>query len=104
MVDAYRLPTDVKRDLPVEGETASPDRVLRDFRYVIASVNNEALKVWANLWKELQSGVTPAGLVGPELQEGFQPSCGWPEFLERFWLLKHYLDYTHRFCNELTGT
>ena len=51
-----------------------------------------------------ESGVTPAGLVGPELQEGFQPCCGWPEFLERFWLLKHYLDYTHRFCNELTGT
>lgn len=104
MVDAYRLPTDVKRNLPSEGETASRDRVLKDFRYVIASVNHEALKVWADLWKELQAGVTPAGLVSPELQEGFKPSCGWPEFLERFWLLKHYLDYTHRFCNELTGT
>jgi hypothetical protein len=102
MVDAYRLPADLKRNLPSEGPGA--DRALKDFRYVVASVNDEALKVWADLWKELQGGVTPAGLVGPELQEGFKPSCGWPEFLERVWLLKHYLDYIHRFCNETTET
>jgi len=77
-----------------------PERVLKDFRYVVGSVNDSALNVWAELWKELQGSVTPGGLVAPEMEEGFKPSCGWPEFLEKFWLLKHYLDYTRRFCRE----
>jgi hypothetical protein len=37
-------------------------------------------------------------MVTPEMEEGFKPACGWPEFLEKLWLLKHYLDYIHRFC------
>lgn len=78
----------------------SPERLLRDFRYVVGSVNESALSVWADLWKELQGSVTPTGLVAPEMEQGFKPSCGWPEFLEKLWLLKHYLDYMHRFCME----
>jgi hypothetical protein len=74
------------------------ERALKNFRYVVGSVNDDALKVWADLWKELQACMTPDGMVLPEMQEGFQPSCGWAEFLEKFWLLKHYLDYTHRLC------
>lgn len=80
------------------GETAeSLQRTLKDYRYVVASVDAEALKAWEDLWKELKDGVTPAGGVVPQMEQGFKPSCGWAEFLEKFWLLKHYLDCIHRF-------
>lgn len=88
-------------------ETCTPDlagasspRALKNFRYVVASVNEDALRTWAELWKELDQAVTPSGLLGSELDEGGTPACGWPEFLERLWLLKHYLDYTRRLCQE----
>jgi hypothetical protein len=81
---------------PCGGPT--PERALKNFRYVVASVNESALAVWADLWRELQEGVTPGGMVTPQRDEGFKPSCGWAEFLEKFWLLKHYLDYIHRYC------
>jgi len=79
---------------------SSPERVLKNFRYVVASINDDALKTWADLWKELEQGVTPGGMVLPDMSKGFAPGCGWAEFLEKFWLLKHYLDYTHRLCRE----
>lgn len=74
------------------------DRALRNFRYVVASVNRDAEQAWTDLWEELRGGVTPAGAVLPALEEGFIPSCGWAAFLEKFWLLKHYLDYIEHFC------
>ncbi len=77
-------------------------RELRNFRYVVGAVNDDALKVWADIWDQFKSGVTPAGVVLPQIQEGFKPSCGWGEFLEKVWLLKHYLDYVQRFCRETT--
>ncbi len=76
------------------------ERALKNFRYVVASIDESALKVWADLWRELQAGVTPGGMVTPSLEKGFVPSCGWPEFLEKFWMLKHYLDSIHRFATE----
>jgi hypothetical protein len=76
------------------------DRTLRTFRYVVTSVNDDALKAWSDLWEQLRSGVTPAGATLPNLPQGFTPPCGWPQFLETFWLLKHYLDYIHRFCED----
>ena len=81
----------------LDPQTASPDRALKNLRYVVGAVNEDARRVWEELWRELQGGVTPGGMVTPELEKGFQPSCGWPEFLEKFWLLKHYLDWMHRF-------
>jgi hypothetical protein len=77
---------------------SSPDRVLKNFRYVIGSVDEEALRVWAELWKEFQQAVTTNGMVLPDAEQGFKPSCGWAEFLEKFWLLKHYLDNIHHLC------
>jgi hypothetical protein len=37
-------------------------------------------------------------MVTAEMQKGFVPACGWPEFLEKMWLLKHYLDSVGRIC------
>ena len=91
--------------LPVESRfpqiadegSASAERKLKNFRYIVGSVNDSALRTWAELWREFQQGVTPNGGVLPSAERGFKPSCGWPEFLEKLWLLKHYLDYIHNF-------
>ena len=32
--------------------------------------------------------------------KGFTPPCGWAAFLEKFWVLKHYLDCVHRFSKQ----
>jgi len=70
---------------------------------VAGRVIGSAQGTWADLWAQLKPGVTPAGLVTPRMQDGFKPACGWPEFLEKLWLLKHYLDYTGRLCGESAG-
>ena len=76
---------------------AGSDRALKSFRYVVGAVNDEALRAWAEIWKELQAELTPPG-TEPEAEQGFRPAFGRPELLERFWLLKHYLDYLNRLC------
>jgi len=97
MSEKSRAPVEnrISEAFPAAGQ--SPDRALKNFRYVVASVNDSALAVWAELWQELRNGATANGLASPGAEQGFQPSCGWAEFLEKFWLLKHYLDYIHRF-------
>lgn len=99
MARAFELPEDIVAGKNVGGRREC-EQALKDFRYVVASVDESALKVWDELWREFQQGVTPLGAVTAQLDEGFQPSCGWPEFLEKLWLLKHYLDYILRFCRE----
>jgi len=54
------------------------------------------------LWAELKDRTTETGMVLPTMHEGFEPSCGWAEFLEKFWLLKHYLDYMQRIAKSPT--
>ena len=76
---------------------ASAERALKNVRYVVAAVNDSALKVWADLWQELKPAVAANGAVMPAAEGGIRPTCGWPEFLEKLWLLKHYLDYVHNF-------
>jgi hypothetical protein len=99
MVRAFDLPEDLGARRLFD-DRRPPEEALKDLRYVVASVDQSARKVWDELWRELQDGVTPAGAVTDALEKGFQPSCGWPEFLEKFWLLRHYLDYILRFCRE----
>ncbi len=65
---------------------------------VAGSISQDANKVWAEMWSEYKHLVTGSGMVVPEAKEGFVPQCGWPEFLEKFWLLKHYLDSIQRIC------
>ena len=98
MSEQFEIPVENRFAEQLAAKPAAADRALKNFRYVVGSVNDDALKVWADLWNELQAGVTPGGMVLPEMQQGFKPSCGWAEFLEKFWLLKHFLDYTHRLC------
>ncbi len=67
---------------------------------VAGSIAQDADKTWAEMWGELRRLTTGSGMVVAEAKEGFVPECGWPEFLEKFWLLKHYLDSIQRICDE----
>lgn len=67
---------------------------------VAASTSRDAAMVWAELWAELKPLVDGNNAIMPRAKEGFLPACGWPEFFEKIWLLKHYLDSTHRICTE----
>jgi hypothetical protein len=73
-----------------------PDHLLK----VAGSINRDATEVWAQLWGEFKPHVTSSGAVLPSMEKGFVPSCGWPEFFERLWLLKHYLDSVARVCQD----
>lgn len=80
----------------------SPQTKLEHFKNVTNSVMQDALKVWAELWAEFEGSVTSGVMVQCDPQNGFKPSCGWPEFLEKMWLLRHYLDFARRFCEQNT--
>ena len=67
---------------------------------VAGSISQDANKTWAEIWGELKQLTTGGGLIVPEAGKGFVPECGWPEFLEKFWLLKHYLDSIQRICDK----
>ncbi len=67
---------------------------------VAGSISQDANKTWAEMWGELKRLTTGGGLVVSEAGKGFVPECGWPEFLEKFWLLKHYLDSIQRICDK----
>lgn len=98
MPNRFRLPEQTRFSLDTELPNPSQERAVKNLRYIMGSVNDDALQAWSDLWEQLKTGVTPAGAVLPKMEEGFKPACGWAEFLEKFWLLKHYLDYMHRFC------
>jgi hypothetical protein len=74
----------------------APATELPHFRNVVGSVMQDALKVWAELWAQLEGRVVSSVAVLPEAKKGFEPSCGWPELLEKMCVIRHYLDFTRR--------
>ncbi len=78
----------------------TPMAELEHLLKVAASVAGDANKVWAEIWEEFKRIVTSSGVILDEAKDGFVPSCGWSEFLEKFWLLKHYLDSVQRICKK----
>ena len=79
---------------------SSPQVELTQFRSVTGGVVQDALSVWADLWGELENGVACGAVIDPEAEKGFQPSCGWPEFLEKMWVLRHHLEFVARFSRQ----
>jgi len=77
-----------------------PEEKFKHFRNVMGVVLEDAQNTWGDLWKELQGEVTDGTMILPQGRKGFVPPCGWPEFLEKMWLLKHYLDHAKRFSEE----
>ena len=78
----------------------SSDEKLKHFRNTVGVVLQDAQRIWAEVWKEIEGPVVDGIVILPEAEKGFIPECGWPEFLEKLWLLKHYLDYATRFTQE----
>ena len=75
-----------------------PEVQLRHLRNVTSSMLRSALKVWAEIYGELEGEVTHGLMVRPEARKGFVPRCGWPEFLEKMWRLERCLDQAKRIC------
>lgn len=74
----------------------SHEERMRHFRNVTSAVLDDALDTWDELWTQMKGKVTDAYLILPEAEKGFKPDCGWPEFLEQMWLLRHYIDYAKK--------
>ena len=70
---------------------------LTHFRNVTNNVVQDALKVWSDIWGELEGDVARGATVVPQDGKGFTPSCGWPEFLEKMWVLRQNLAFLSRF-------
>jgi hypothetical protein len=80
---------------------ASPPQVeLTHFRNVTGSVVQDALNIWSEIWGELEGDVAHGAAVAPEDDKGFTPSCGWPAFLEKMWVLRQNLDFLARFSRQ----
>jgi hypothetical protein len=75
---------------------------LRDFKHVTNGLIQEAINVWDELWAELDGTDESAALV--KLETGFEPSCGWTEFLQKMWTLRHTLDFVKRYSRESSET
>jgi hypothetical protein len=74
-----------------------PQVELSHVRTVTSGVVQDALNVWADIWGELEGAVVSGTAIDSEAQERFQPSCGWPEFLEKMWVLRGHLEFMARF-------
>jgi hypothetical protein len=70
------------------------------FRNVTNSVVQDALNIWSEIWGELDGDVACGAAVTPEDDKGFTPSCGWPAFLEKMWVLRQNLDFLARFSRQ----
>ena len=81
-----------------EHKVLQPDDQLKHFKNVTGAVLQDAQDTWADLWKELQGEVVDGVVLLTNGRQALQPKSGWPQFLEKMWLLKHQLDYARRFC------
>jgi hypothetical protein len=81
-------------------QTSSPQVELAHFRKVTSNVVQDALHAWSEIWGELDGDIACGAAVVPEDGKGFTPSCGWPAFLEKMWVLRHNLDFLARFSRQ----
>ncbi|MEJ2705488.1 MAG: hypothetical protein P8Z79_23855 [Sedimentisphaerales bacterium] len=83
----------------LDSQSTSHLSELQDFKNVTNNLVQDALNVWADLWAELEGRVEPDGAAGGANSK-VEPSCGWTEFLEKMWVLKHYLDFVRRLSQQ----
>lgn len=101
MPEVTGSPEELRAPLVAERDAlASAQRALKNFRYIVSSVNSDAERTWAELWDQLRGGLHDSdldwtGSAGVSELEGDRA-----RFSENFWLLKHYLDYIQRLCRE----
>ena len=73
---------------------------LQNFKNVNNSLVQDALNIWSELWAELDFQVGAGTKSSSELDSGFEPSCGWSQYLEKMWVLKYYLDFAKRISQQ----
>ncbi len=73
---------------------------LQNFKNVNTSLMQDALNVWAELWAELDGHVGPGTKPSLDTEDGFKPSCGWSQYLEKMWVLWYYLDFAKRISQQ----
>ncbi len=76
---------------------STPQVELAHFRHVTSNVVQDALNAWSDLWGELEVDVACRAAVAAGDGKGFTPSCGWPAFLDKMWVLRQNLDFLARF-------
>jgi hypothetical protein len=81
-------------------QASPPQMELAHFRNVTSNVVQDALNAWSDIWGELDGNVACGAAVTPEDDKGFTPSCGWPAFLEKMWVLRQNLDFLARFSRQ----
>jgi hypothetical protein len=79
-------------------ESLSDRKKLTHFRNINGALLQDALYTWGDIWSQFQGSLTDGVMIAPEVQKNFEPECGWPEFLEKMWLLRHYVDQAKRIC------
>lgn len=100
MPDSCGLPEEVRATFaPESDDPASIRRALKNFRYIVSSVNADAERTWAELWEQLRGDPSDSALAEPEPPPA-APEGDRARIFENFWLLKHYLDYIQRLCRE----
>ncbi len=67
---------------------------------VAGSVTRDANKAWADVWEELKVCSAAGGATTADAGKKFTPSCGWGDFLERYWMIKFYIDSISRICQK----
>jgi hypothetical protein len=73
---------------------------LQNYKNINNSLMNDALNVWAELWAELDGQVGPDQKLSLDIENGFKPSCGWSQYLEKMWVLWYYLDFAKRISQQ----
>lgn len=82
---------------PGDHKFLSPEEDLKNFQQIIDNLLRDAQLTWAEIWDELMGTITNGTIILADAEKGAKPKCGWGEYLEKLWLLKHYLDYTRKF-------
>ena len=101
MGDNFKASAGLKNSHPehIRSEKERANAKLRHYRGVAVGVMNDALNLWQEIWETCQDPRTCIEIIeGKSEPEGAIPTCGWPEFMEKLHLLRHYMDYTKRLC------
>ncbi len=79
---------------------------LQDFKNINNSLMQDALRVWSDLWAELDSSQNriskPDSHSDPyssrkfQIEDELELSCGFSEFVKKMWILRSYLDFAKR--------
>ncbi len=79
---------------------------LQDFKNINNSLMQDALRIWSDLWAELDSSQNHISMPDSnsdsyntrkfQIEDEFEPSCGFSEFVKKMWILRSYLDFAKR--------